>query len=100
MILRRIPPLDDQITAIVRNGIAFAIPAQQTTECIIRAIEEEQQRDCTDGDCIIRRPHSRLGPHLGKHEASPPFDHVRFTRLRLCFSCGRRRGHRIHRDPE
>jgi hypothetical protein len=100
MTLTPVPSLDEQITDILmRNGLFTAIPAAaSTTEEILLAVECERDRPCADDDCAARRPHSRLGPHAWRHEAQPPFSHVPLTWLRLCYTCGHRRNHRIHRS--
>jgi hypothetical protein len=93
MTLTPIPPLDEQIAAILTRGRLFLrIPAESVetvTAEILRAVEDERDRPCLDPDCTRRRPHSRLGPHAWRHEAGPPFS--------LCFLCGHRKRHRIHR---
>jgi hypothetical protein len=98
--LRLVPPVDEQITSILmRSGLFAATPAAvRTTAEILRVIEDEQLRACADEDCVIRQSHSRLGPHLWKHEACPPFTRRMFSWR--CFTCNRRQGHRIHQVRE
>lgn len=96
MTLRPIPDLPGQVAEILLRHGLFDRAAGMTEE-IIRAVEEERDRPCMDKDCARRQPHSRPGPHAWRHEADPPFTRVPFTFLWLCFSCGKPKGHRIHR---
>jgi hypothetical protein len=67
------------------------------TDDILREIDQMRGLRCADQDCVRRRRHSLLGPHLWRHAASAPF--TRSVSGWLCFTCGRREHNRIHQVP-
>ena len=87
--------LRDRIALAIRRDALQGISAESTADAIVHLLDEEAAESCRDGDCARVLPHSRLSAHLWRHEAEPPFDRALFRWL--CFSCGMRRGHRIHR---
>lgn len=92
------PNLRDRIALVIRNDAMEGISAESTADAVVDLLDQELAARCRDEDCARILPHSRLSVHLWKHPAEPPFDHALFRWL--CFSCGLRRGHRIHRRRE
>jgi hypothetical protein len=89
------PGLRDRIALLIRKGNMKGSGAESTADAIVRLIGEEAAEPCRDRDCARILPHSRLSAHLWRHPAEAPFD--RTLLAWLCFTCGLRRGHRIHR---
>ena len=96
MSITPVAPLDEQITALIQTGATYCYPAAKTASHIIHAIEMEQRRPCKDQDCVRLWPHSRLGPHCWRHEASAPLGHP-LPGFWTCFICHRPAWARIHR---
>lgn len=84
-----------RLTQVIDDGIRHGVSAPGTADAVLMLLETERAVRCRDNDCARILSHNRLSAHLWRHEAQPPFDHVLFRWL--CFTCGLRRGHRIHR---
>jgi hypothetical protein len=89
------PGLRDRIALLIRRNALHGVSPEATATVIVGLFEQEAAARCRDRDCARLLPHSRLSAHLWKHAAEAPFDRVLFAWL--CFTCGLRRGHRIHR---
>lgn len=89
------PDLRDRIALLIRKGALKGTAPESTAKAIVRLVEEEGAERCRDRDCARVLPHGRLSAHLWRHQAEAPFDRVLFAWL--CFTCGFRKGHRIHR---
>jgi len=87
--------LRDSIALAIRRGIMAGTGAEGMADAILGLLDREQGERCQDPDCARIRPHGRLDAHLWRHPAEAPFDRVLFGWA--CFTCGLRRGHRIHR---
>lgn len=80
------PSITDRITSIV---------GEHNAERIISILDEEAATPCRDVDCMRRRPHSRLSPHLWRHAPNPPLTRSLFGWR--CFTCGKATWRRIHK---
>jgi hypothetical protein len=72
-----------------------AIVGPEATDRVIELLDEEAAQRCRDTDCVRRRPHSRLAPHLWRHPVGAPIVWGLFGRR--CFNCGHYVWRRIHR---
>lgn len=89
------PNLRDRIALVIHQDTAEGISAGSTADAVIDLLDREMAERCRDRDCARVYPHSRISRHLWRHKAEPPFERALFRWL--CFSCGLRKGHRIHR---
>lgn len=83
---------DERLRGILRDAGLAMLMVPVTAEKIIDFLDEMGTQRCADPDCVIRREHSALGPHLWKHPAEAPF-----SRMGRCAGCGEHRAHRVHR---
>lgn len=83
---------------ILRTDPRVRAGGPELAEVILHEVERMRDERCADPDCVRRRRHSLLGPHAWKHEPEAPLTRVRG--LWLCFSCGHRERHRVHRPRQ